>query len=280
MRKQQRYDLSGKVALVTGAARGIGYETANALRTRGAQVVITDLDAEQIEAAGERIGSADTLAIAADASDRAAMEGVVEAAVERFGRLDICIPNAGIAPPSGSLRRIDPDAFERVIEVNLLGVWRTIRAAMPHVVEARGQFLLIASIYAFFNGTYATSYASAKAGVEQLGRALKVELADEGVHTAVAYFGFIDTEMVRSTFDREERGVELISRVPFPLNRRLSAATAGGLLADAIEQRKARVIAPWGWLPLFYLRGITGPLMDNFLARDRGMRALARKYKL
>lgn len=281
MLNRHRYDLNGKVALITGAARGIGFETARALAARGARVVITDLDQSQIEAAAAKIsgGPENVLALAADASSREEMDRVVAGAVERFGRLDICIPNAGIAPPPGTVREIDPEVFERVVEVNLMGVWRTVRAAMPHVVEARGQFVLIASVYAFFNGVYASPYACAKAGVEQLGRALRVELAANDTHAAVAYFGFIDTEMVRSTFDRDARGGDFQARIPPPLNRRLTAAQAGEALAQGIERRKARIIAPNVWKLLFYSRGFLGPGLDALLPRDPRLRKLTRKYE-
>lgn len=281
MLNRQWFELGGKVALITGAARGIGFETATALHARGASVVITDLDQGEADAAAERIcgGDGTVIGIAADATDSGAMERVVDGTVERFESIDVCIPNAGIAPTTVTLRSIDRDMFERVVEVNLLGVWRTVRAAMPHVIAAKGQFLLIASAYAFFNDAFATPYAASKAGVEQLGRALRVELAVHGVHTGVVYLGFIDTEMVRSTFDRDTRGMDFAARVPLPLRRRMNPDEVGVLLADALERRKARVVAPRPWVPLFFLRGLSGPMMDYLLALDRNIRRLVGKYE-
>src|SRR5581483_9797850 len=184
------YDVSGKVALITGGARGIGFETARQLHERGASVVLVDLRAEDVEAAAARLGDR-ALGVVADVTDRDAIAAAVAQTVERFGGLDIAVANAGIAPAAATLRAMDPDVVERVIDVNLLGVWRTVHAALPHVVERRGHVVVVASVYAFMNGVILAPYAIAKAGVEQLGRALRVELTRHGASASVAYFGFI-----------------------------------------------------------------------------------------
>jgi NAD(P)-dependent dehydrogenase (short-subunit alcohol dehydrogenase family) len=118
------FELSAKVALVTGAGRGIGFETARLLLARGATVAVADLDGDAARAAAD-LGE-NALALAADVTDRRRMADVVAATVERFGALDVVIANAGVAPPAATLRVIDPAAFERVVEVDLLGVWRTV----------------------------------------------------------------------------------------------------------------------------------------------------------
>ena len=190
------YDLDGKVALVTGAARGIGFEAARQMQVRGASVAVVDLDAGRGRGGGAADRAADDR-IAADVSDREQIEAAVARTVEEFGCLDVAVANAGIAPEVGSTLAIGTAEWERVIEVNLLGVWRTVRAAMPQVVERRGHLVLVASVYAFVNGAMLSSYATAKAGVESLGRSLRAELAPHGAGASVAYFGFIDTKMVR-----------------------------------------------------------------------------------
>jgi NAD(P)-dependent dehydrogenase (short-subunit alcohol dehydrogenase family) len=128
------------------------------------------------------------------------MEAAVAETVDRFGGLDVAVANAGIAPPPRPMSAVDPDAFERTVEVDLLGVWRTVRPALPQVIERRGHLVVVASVYAFMNGVMATPYAVSKAGVEQLGRALRAELSVHGASASVAYFGFIDTQMVRDAF--------------------------------------------------------------------------------
>ena len=197
------YDLNGKVALVTGAARGIGYETASQLHMRGASVAVLDLDADQAREAAERIGER-TMGIGADVTDAGAMMATVAEVVERFGGLDVVVANAGIAPPTvTTTRTMPPEEWERVVDVNLMGVWRTVRAALPQVSERGGQVILIGSIPSFVNGFLASPYAVAKAGVEALGRALRTELAPFGASATVAYFGWVDTEMVRDRLDRQ-----------------------------------------------------------------------------
>src|SRR4051812_31409084 len=109
------YPLPGKVALVTGAARGIGYETARLLHARGASVAIVDLELDDAQAAAVAVGER-TMAIAADVTDAGAMEAVVEETVERFGGLDVVVANAGVAPPPRPMSVVDTAAFERVIE--------------------------------------------------------------------------------------------------------------------------------------------------------------------
>src|SRR5205809_7321514 len=120
------YDVNGKVALVTGAARGIGYETARLLHARGASVALLDLDERETHAAAERIGPERTLGLGVDVTDRGALEDAVATTIESFGGLDIAVANAGIAPPATTMRVIDPDVYERTIEVDLLGVWRMV----------------------------------------------------------------------------------------------------------------------------------------------------------
>ena len=105
------------------------------------------------------------------------MLAAVAEVVERFGGLDVAVANAGIAQKQfATVRGISGEEWERVFEVDLLGVWRTVRAALPQIVERRGQIVVVSSVYAFMNGFGNCPYAVAKAGVESLGRALRVEL--------------------------------------------------------------------------------------------------------
>ena len=264
----ERYELQGKVALVTGAARGIGLETARALAGRGASVVLVDLDAGGAEQAAAGVGDGRAVGIGADVTDREAMQRAVDRAVQRFGGLDVVVANAGIASRGATVRAMAPERFERVLDVNLNGVYRTVDAALPEVVRRGGHVVVIASIYAFANGAGVAPYAMSKAGVEALGRSLRVELRPHGASASVAYFGWIDTQMVRQGLDADPMGDEMLQRLPAPLRKRLPPAVAGEAIARGIERRQARIVRPRRWAALSVLRGIVNPLLDRRMETD------------
>src|SRR4051794_24997755 len=191
------YSLHGKVALVTGAARGIGFETARHIHMRGASVAVLDLDATQAKEAAERIGER-AIGIGADVTDHGAMMAAVAETVETLGGLDVAVANAGIAQSSvATVRGIGTEEWERVFEVDLLGVWRTVRAVLPQIDERKGHIVVTGSISSFANGVLNSPYAVARAGVEALGRSLRAELAPLGATAGVAYWGWVDTRMVQ-----------------------------------------------------------------------------------
>jgi len=272
-----RYDLTGKVALVTGAARGIGLETARTLVQRGASVVLVDLDAGQARQAAALVGATDrAIGIGADVTDRGALQRAVAATVERFGGLDVVVANAGIGARAATVRAMSTESAERVLEVNLMGVYRTVEAALPQISARRGHVVVVASVYAFSNGLGAAPYAMAKAGVEQLGRALRVELVQHGASATVAYFGFIDTAMVHRAIDADPLHDSILENVPRPLLKRLPPSAAGQAIVRGIERRSPRVIRPRRWTVVSLLRGFLGPLSDRQLERSAAAQAAAR----
>jgi NAD(P)-dependent dehydrogenase (short-subunit alcohol dehydrogenase family) len=269
------YDLNGKVALVTGAARGIGFETARQIHLRGGSVAVLDLDAEEAREAAERIGPR-AIGVGADVTDQGAMMAAVAEVVERFGGLDVAVANAGIAQKQfGTARGISGEEWERVFEVDLLGVWRTARAAMPQIAERQGQLVLVSSVYAFANGFGNSPYATAKAGVEALGRALRVELAPHGASATVAYFGWVDTKLVQDAFDQEDSG-RIRELSPEFLLKRITPDEAGAGLVRGIEERAPRVFVPKWWRYVSALRGLINPLLDRRMERDAKTAALVR----
>ncbi len=271
------YDLQGKVALVTGGARGIGFATGQALRARGASVVIVDLDPQAAQAAAAQIDDTHALGLAADVTDRGAMQRVVATTVERFGGLDVVMANAGVVSKAATLRAMSSENVDRVIDVNIMGVVNTVEVALPEIVRRQGHVVVVASIYAFMNGIGTIPYAMSKAAVEQLGRALRVELAQHGASASVAYFGFIGTEMVHRAMDQDPLAGEMLATLPKVLHKRLTPRQAGEAVVRGIEQRKPRIIVPRRWIALSLLRGMLGPLLDARQERDAATQAVLAK---
>jgi NAD(P)-dependent dehydrogenase (short-subunit alcohol dehydrogenase family) len=135
--------------------------------------------------------------------------------------------------------------------------------------------VVVASVYAFVNGALATPYAASKAGVEQIGRALRAELALHGASASVAYFGFIDTAMVRDAFE-DPVAKRFEDAYPGFLTRRLTPAAAGEAIVEGIQRRAPKIIRPRWWRAYSVLRGIVNPLFDAQLERDQRLRDAVR----
>jgi NAD(P)-dependent dehydrogenase (short-subunit alcohol dehydrogenase family) len=236
------WDLRGKTVLITGAARGIGAETARRAAAAGANVALVGLEPEELERVAAQCGS-NTAAFECDVTDWQALEHAVEGTVERFGGIDVVMANAGIAP-AGMVRSVDPAAFERTVEINLLGVWRTVRASLPQVIERKGYVLVTASLAAAIHGPGMAAYSAAKAGAEAFADSLRIEVRHLGVDVGVAYFGFIDTDMVRATDAHPALGA-LRANAGGPIAKTYPVSQSVGRGA-ALEPRPAR--APHGAL--------------------------------
>jgi NAD(P)-dependent dehydrogenase (short-subunit alcohol dehydrogenase family) len=269
----ERLDLSDRVCLVTGAARGIGLATARELGRRGARgVVLVDLPGEGLEAAAAGLGGR-ALLIAADVTDADAMRGAVAATRDHYGGLDVVVANAGIER-IGTVRGQAPEDFERVIEVNLLGVYRTLRPAIDPVVERRGHLIAVSSAAATMASPLIVAYGASKAGVASLMRGLRAELSGTGATAGAAFFGFIDTSMIERARAHPsfQHG---LSRMPSWALHTLPPEAAARAIADGIERRKARV-----WLPRHVsgmsLLGGFMQLFDDQLARRLDVPATVR----
>ncbi|MEX2196255.1 MAG: short-chain dehydrogenase/reductase [Thermoleophilaceae bacterium] len=263
--------LDGKAILITGAARGIGAATARELDRRGARLLLLDLDPEPIERLAAELRHA--VALPADVTDAVALAHAVTTGIERLGGLDCAIANAGIGPV-GSVEELAPELFERTIDVNLLGAYRTLRLSLPHVRARGGYLLAVASLAAPVHSPLMAHYAASKAGVEAFADALRTEVAHEGVAVGVAYFGWIATEMVRAGM--EDPGAAAMRRgsLPGPMRRDLPPEGAARAVAGGIE-RRARVVAyPWWVRPILAARGLIQPLTELQLRRS-GMAAEA-----
>ena len=251
--------IPGQKILITGAARGIGAESARRLAARGAQVALVGLEPEELERVAAQCGGG-AFAIEADVTEREGIESAIEEAAERMGGIDCVIANAGVAS-AGFVRNMDPDAFERVIEVNLVGVWRTVRAALPHVLQRRGYVLVIASSAAALHGPGMAPYAASKAGAEAFANSLRSELHHHGVAVGVGYFLWIGTDMVAGA-DAHPAFAGFRAKLPGPFKTTHPVSKAGDAVVDGVENRRRWVTVPQWLRGLLLVRGMVGPLFE------------------
>jgi NAD(P)-dependent dehydrogenase (short-subunit alcohol dehydrogenase family) len=239
--------------LITGAARGIGAESARRLAARGHTVALVGLEPDELErVAASCAGRA--FAIAADITDGDAIRGAVDEAADRLAGLDAVFANAGVAT-QGLLRHLDPDRFAQQVDVNLVGAFRTAHAAIPHLIERRGYLLVNASVAAIVHGPVLGAYGASKAGVEALTDTLRIELAHLGVDVGCAYFSWIDTDMVRGG-DEAPAFRRLRESMRGPFQKTYPVGDAGEAVARGVEKRQRIVVAP-RWVRAFHpLRGL------------------------
>ncbi|MFF4752562.1 SDR family oxidoreductase [Streptomyces sp. NPDC002514] len=244
-----RVGLEGQVAVVTGAARGVGEMLARKLSARGAKVALVGLEPDALKEVSGRLHG-DSGHWYADVTDHAAMVRVADEVKERFGKVDIVVANAGVAT-GGPFADSDPDAWRRVIEVNLIGSTVTGRAFLPALAQSRGYLLQIASLAALTPAPMMTAYCASKAGVEAYAHSLRAEVGHQGVRVGVAYLSWTDTDMVRGA-DQDGTMRELRQRLPWPANRTYPLGPAAERIVAGIERRSSHVYGQW------WLRGMQG----------------------
>lgn len=238
--------IAGQVVFITGGAAGVGAEVARRLHARGARLVLTDVDDAALATLASSLGGDRVLTVKADVRDLPSMQQAAAEAVARFGGIDVVVANAGIAA-YGSVLQVDPEAFKRLLDVNVLGVFHTVRATLPSVIERRGYVLIVSSLAAYAAAPGLAPYNASKAAVEQFANALRLEVAHRGVVVGSAHMSWIDTAMVRDTKADMSTFGEMLSKLPFPLNTTTSVQKCGAAFVSGIENRKRRVYCP-GWV--------------------------------
>ncbi len=259
------YDVSGRTVFVTGAARGIGAAAAERMHRKGAHVALVGLEPERLEQNAAKLGERAAW-FEADVTDFGALQRAVDGTIERFGGIDVAIANAGLAFVGG-LASSPMEQIERTLAVNLLGVWRTDRAVIDQITARKGYLLNVASLAAVLHSPLMGAYTTAKAGVEALTDALRMETAPSGARVGCAYFGFIDTDLVRASYAQPSASAinarsPGFLRNPIPLPRAIDAIERG------VQERAARVWAP-RWVGLaIALHGLLQPLVERTISRD------------
>lgn len=234
--------LSNKVVLITGAGRGIGAETARALAAKGSKLVLTDVDEAPLKELGRELGDV-AVTVVADVRDLAAMEAAVRAGTAAFGGIDLVLANAGISS-YGSVLQVDPATFARVLDINVLGVFNTVRAALPSLIERKGYVLIVSSLAAFAACPGLAAYNASKAGVEQFANALRLEVTYQGVGVGSAHMAWIDTPLVQDA--KADLGAfrEMLDVMPGPFGKTMTVDKCVDAFVDGLEGRKRKVYVP------------------------------------
>lgn len=232
--------MDGKVVLITGAAQGVGAATARALIDRGASVSLVDIAEAPLAALRQQLGPR-ALASVADITDYSAMAAAAAATVDHFGGIDAVIANAGIEILDWTAD-MQPDDFRRVVDVNLVGTWNTIRATLDAVTRRGGYYLVVSSLSAVTNGPMNAAYNAAKAGAVAVAQTVRLELRSDGVAVGVAYLTYTDTPTARRAVE-DPRMRAILDRTRGPSLRPMPV--------DAVAERYVRAIARRGRRVLF-----------------------------
>jgi NAD(P)-dependent dehydrogenase (short-subunit alcohol dehydrogenase family) len=220
---------------------------------QGGTPVLVDCDAEPLAQMAQRCGP-QTLYWVADVTHLQAMQEVVDKTISKLGRIDIVFANAGVAA-FGPVAYIDPEAWKRCFEVNVFGVFNTIRAALPVIMQQRGYVLINASSSSFAHPPVMSAYAASKSAVEAMGNSLRIEMAAHGVGVGVVHAGWVRTPLV--TEGALHPGfVRLRATMPGPMNSETSPEETARVIVQGMLQRKRRIWVP-AWLKiLFALRAL------------------------
>ena len=198
--------LDGETAVITGAASGIGRETALRCAEAGARVIVTDVDVEGGEETVERIEATggDGEFTELDVTDGERFRDVVDAVAEEYG-VDVLVNNAGTDHPGGALEELDEEVLDSVIDVNLKGVWNGCAAALPHMKEQeRGAIVNVGSLASVLGLPGRAAYATTKAAVSNMTRTIAVEAGPYGVRANVVCPGFTETRMLEGYLEQQD----------------------------------------------------------------------------
>lgn len=211
------FDVNGKIAVVTGASRGIGQAIAERLAEVGAKVVLSSRKQEGLDTVveGIRAKGGEALAVAAHNGDKSALQGLAKAALDTYGRIDILINNAATNPHFGTLLEAEDSMWQKTIEVNLLGnIWLT-QAVVPSMRQnGGGKIINVASVNGIRPGRMQGIYSMTKAGLISLTQTLAMELASDNIQVNAIAPGLVKTKFARAIWENDVLLNEVMNRTP------------------------------------------------------------------
>jgi NAD(P)-dependent dehydrogenase (short-subunit alcohol dehydrogenase family) len=237
-------DFEGKVALVTGAAMGIGAAVAELLSERGAKVALVDRDGRLLEQLAGRLpaAAAEVETVVGDLRDLKTLEAAVERTVHRFGRLDVLSNNAGVQR-YGTLETTSDEVWDEVYDINLKPIFRLSRLAVPHLRKTRGNIVNMASVQGLASQSNVVAYSSAKHALIGLTRAAAVDYAAEGIRVNAVAPGSVDTPMLRGALALADDPAALLAEVEamHPLRRMAKPEEVAEVVAFLASDRASFV---------------------------------------
>src|SRR4051812_20324607 len=279
-----RRNLSGRKLVITGAARGIGEKVARLAAARGARVALIGLEPDRLRALADDLGAGASWR-EADVRDGASLRWAIDDCANTMCGIDFTVANAGVAA-YGTVRQADESSFELVLDINVNGVFRTLKYATPHLERSRGHAMVIASAISFTPIAGLASYAASKAGVEMLALAYRQEVAHLGITVGLVHPSWIDTDLVRGAEADLPSFQQLRGRLPYPGNVTTSADRAAAAIGRGLVRRRSRVYVPRAvvvanWAKAALNSPTAWPWMRRFAARavpslEREVAALGR----
>jgi NAD(P)-dependent dehydrogenase (short-subunit alcohol dehydrogenase family) len=233
----------GRVAVVTGAARGVGEALARRLSAAGLRVALIGREAEALHRAAASLPGP-SLCVEADVTDPAALDRAARLTEETLGRASVVVANAGIAV-GGPFARTAPDLWRRVVDVNLTGSANTARAFLPQLAATRGYFLQIASTAAFGSAPLMSAYCASKAGAESFALALRGEVESAGIGVGIAYLHWTGTDMVAGIDDHPVLRALRRNQPRFARRVHSTERVAEWLTAGIVHRSRQVYAPPW-----------------------------------
>ncbi|MCB4770048.1 SDR family oxidoreductase [Ancylobacter sp. Lp-2] len=224
-----KLDLTGRVAIITGGARGIGYATAERMLASGASVALWDIDAARLDEAAAVLGTLGKVSThVVELTDEASVTAATEATAAAHGKIDILVNNAGITGGNGKLWELDTETWRRVIDVNLVGPFLTCKAVVPHIIKnGWGRIVNVASIAGKEGNPNASHYSASKAGLIGLTKSLGKELATSNILVNAITPAAAKTEIFNQM--KQEHIDFMLSKIP--MNRFLAVDEAAALIS-------------------------------------------------
>jgi len=263
-------DLSGKSLLITGAARGIGERVARDAAARGVRVGVIGLEPDRLKALADELGHSATWR-EADVRDGESLRVAIDECAEVLGGVDFLVANAGIVS-YGTVRHADEALFERVLDINLSGTFRTLKYATPHLERSRGHAVVVASALSFLALPAMASYSASKAGVEMLALTYRQEVASLGITVSLVHPSWTETDLVKNSDSALPSLPAMRRELPYPGNVTISVEKVAEAILEALRTRDSRVYVPravgvTGWAKAALGSPAAWPWARRFAAR-------------